>query len=116
MFLDNPVFGRGLGAYVAEQQGTRFVVIHSTPIWLLAELGLVGLLAFLIPAFRIVQTEGRRIEFDPASGLLVFILIAFGMMSAVHEMLYQRSAWLLLGAALSVLPLKPGSMGESGSR
>lgn len=112
MFSDNPVFGRGLGAYIAEQKSAAYVVIHSTPIWLLAEMGLVGLLAFVAPAFRIVQTEARRIEVDPVSGLLVFMLIAFGMMSAVHEMLYQRPIWLLLGAALSIVTLKRSPHGR----
>ena len=102
MFSDNPVFGRGLGAYIAEQKNATHVVIHSTPVWLMAELGLIGLLAFVVPALRIVRMEARRIAFDPVSGLLVMMLVAFGMMSAVHEMLYQRPTWLLLGAALSI--------------
>ena len=90
MFSDNPVFGRGLGAYIAEQKSATHVVIHSTPVWLMAELGLIGLLAFVVPAFRIVRMEAKRIAFDPVSGLLVMMLVAFGMMSAVHEMLFQR--------------------------
>lgn len=106
LFSDNPVFGRGLGAYIAEQKNAAYVVIHSTPIWLMAEMGLIGLLAFLVPAFRIMQLEIKRIEFDPVSGLLVFMLVAFGMMSAVHELLYQRPIWLLMGAALSMPLIK----------
>lgn len=114
MFSDNPVFGHGLGAYIAEQGKATYVIIHSTPVWLMAELGLVGLLAFVFPAFRIVQMEATRIEVDPVSGLLVFMLIAFGMMSAVHEMLYQRPIWLLLGAALSIMPSKTSQYGPIG--
>jgi hypothetical protein len=106
MFSDNPVFGRGLGAYIAEQGKATYVIIHSTPVWLLAELGLIGLLAFAVPAARILQTEIPRIRSDAVSGLLVCMLIAFAIMSAVHEMLYQRAVWLLLGAALSVTSLR----------
>lgn len=112
MFSDNPVFGRGLGAYVTEQKSAAYVIIHSTPIWLMAEMGLVGLLAFVAPAFRIIQIEARGIRLNPVSGLLIFMLLAFSLMSIVHEMLYQRSIWLLLGAALSITSLKTHTRGR----
>ena len=108
MFVEHPIFGQGLGAYIAEQKKAAYVIIHSTPVWLLAELGLIGLFAFVIPALRILQIEVKRIKIDPVSGFLVLAIVAFGMMSAVHEMLYQRAMWLLLGAALSIRPLESG--------
>jgi hypothetical protein len=45
IFLDHPIFGGGLGLFVAERlrQFGRTLVIHSTPLWLLAETGIVGL-------------------------------------------------------------------------
>ncbi len=102
MFGENPVLGQGLGSYIAQQKGATQLVIHSTPIWLLAEVGLIGLLAFAIPAIRIVQIEAKRIYVDRMSTILIGMLVSFGIMSAVHELLYQRAFWLLLGAALSM--------------
>lgn len=107
MFLSHPVFGAGLGAYIAEQIRTTGtpLIIHSTPVWLLAETGLVGFSVFLAAAWRIASTEWPRRTARPAR----FLLLIFGvlaLMSAMHELLYQRAFWLLLGATLA-LAAKP---------
>lgn len=104
MFQDSPVLGQGLGAYLAQQKSAAHLVIHSTPVWLLAEMGLIGLLAFAVPALRIVQIEFAKIYADRVSALLIGMLTMFGVMSTVHEMLYQRPIWFFLGAALSMTP------------
>ena len=51
MFLAHPLFGAGLGAYMADQLSTTGVplLIHSTAVWLLAETGLVGFAVFALP-------------------------------------------------------------------
>jgi hypothetical protein len=72
--LDHPVFGAGLGAFRNQMILTLDglpLVIHSTAVWLLAELGIVGFLIFAE-------------SFTPG------------------DMLYQRTFWLLIGAALAV--------------
>jgi O-antigen ligase len=115
LFINYPIFGAGLGAYmesVLRESGVG-LVIHSTPLWLLAETGLVGFLVFTIPIIRIFWSELTRPSPDAVSKLLVLMVVAFVVMSSVHEMLYQRSFWLLLGAALACLP---ASMGESSAR
>jgi hypothetical protein len=103
LFLAHPLFGAGIGAYMDGQirdTGTP-LVIHSTPVWLLAETGLIGFGVFLAAASRLFfDAIGRR--GDPAALLLVLILCGLGVMSAVHEMLYQRAIWLLLGAVLAM--------------
>ncbi len=113
LFLKHPLFGAGLGGFMKEHlvaTGTP-LVIHSTPVWLLTELGLVGLLAFAVPALRIFRREIKRAPDDATATLLVLMLVGFGVMSLVHELLYQRSLWLLLGACLAHTGLsrqKPG--------
>lgn len=104
-FYGHPIFGAGLGTFIADRAsaGTP-IVIHSTPIWLLAEMGLVGLLAFLVPAVRIFWAEWRRPDNDDAGKLLVLLFVAFAVVSLLHDMLYQRAIWLLLGAALAFVP------------
>ena len=114
MFLAHPIFGAGLGAFVAtfEREHGRFLIIHSTPIWLLAETGVVGFLVFAVPGLVVLFREIRR-SIQGGSGvagtLIVLSLLAFGVMSQVHELLYQRSLWLVLGATLV-------SQGASGAR
>lgn len=110
MFLAHPIFGAGLGAFVfaAEHQQNKFLVIHSTPLWLLAETGLVGFLVFAIPYVSVLYREIRaslRSHADSARILLVLSLLAFGVMSQVHDLMYQRTFWFLIGAAVySAMP------------
>jgi len=106
MFFAHPVFGAGLGAFIEvfEREHGRFLIIHSTPIWLLAETGAVGFLVFAVPCvvifFREVRVSLARKRWDTGGTLLVLSMLAFGVMSQVHELLYQRPLWLVLGAAL----------------
>ena len=111
MFISHPLFGAGLGAFIQSipQSGDLPLIIHSTPLWLLAETGIVGLLAFAIPFILMFKSEwrlwfaqGRR--HDPAGILLILTLAGFALMAQVHELLYQRAFWLILGAALASLP------------
>jgi len=110
LFVNYPIFGAGLGAYMESvlREGGAPLVIHSTPLWLLAETGLVGFLVFAASYVRIFRAEIARPSHDLASKLLILIMMAFAVMSLPHEMLYQRTFWLLLGAALAYLPSRYG--------
>jgi O-antigen ligase len=103
MFMAQPLFGAGLGAYIHDQATIAGapLVIHSTAVWLLAETGLVGFAVFAAAALRLLaEAVWRRAE--PAALMLLLTLCAFGVISMAHEMLYQRAVWLLLGAMLAV--------------
>jgi len=72
--------------------------------WLLAEFGLIGALAFFVPAIRIAAQELRRFRSNDTAGYLLLLIIAgFGAMSLFHELLYQRTMWFLLGLGLAVI-------------
>jgi hypothetical protein len=117
MFVAHPLFGAGLGAYLAGQHGqAEPLTIHSTPVWLLAELGLVGFAIFLLPVVRLINRELRRDESDAAGSLILLIFVALAIMSLAHELLYQRTFWFLLGAALAVIPLSERTAGETAAR
>lgn len=81
-------------------------MIHSTALWLLAELGLVGFLTFAIPGLYIWLSEWRRAAKNQASALTVLCFVRFAVMSGPADMVYQRTFWLLSGAALAMLPSK----------
>lgn len=102
MFLAYPLFGAGLGAYMADQLSTTGVplLIHSTAIWLLAETGLIGFAVFAFTGWKIISTAFRH-RFDTAGLLVLLMLAGFAVMAQVHELLYQRALWLLLGVALA---------------
>jgi Lysylphosphatidylglycerol synthase TM region/O-Antigen ligase len=105
MFVSHPIFGAGLGAFMSQeiQKGTP-LVIHSTPLWLLAEMGLLGLLVMLAPIVRIFCCEMQHRKTDIAGRILVLIITAFAVVANVHEIMYQRAFWLLLGASLAYVP------------
>ena len=114
MFLAQPLFGAGLGAYIHDQVATTGtpLVIHSTAVWLLAETGLVGFAVFAAAALRLFA-EAIRHRAEPAALMLLLSLCAFGVMSVPHEMLCQRAVWLLLGAVLAVPALANAAGGPS---
>jgi uncharacterized membrane protein YbhN (UPF0104 family) len=101
LFMTHPLFGAGLGVFIHDWIGPYPLVIHSTPLWLLAEFGLVGALVFFVTLVRIFVQEARVFRNNDAAGsLLILIITALSAMSVFHELLYQRTFWFLLGVAL----------------
>lgn len=103
MFLENPIFGAGLGAFTAEYLRAHGVplVIHSTPLWLLAEFGVIGFLIFAAPFVLLLKQEIARTEASASRTFTILMLLGFAAIAAVHDMVYQRAFWLLMGAALA---------------
>lgn len=105
LFISHPVFGVGLGAFRNEIVLTTDgipLVIHSTPVWLLAEMGIAGFAVFTGPALYIFRSEWRHARKDKASALIVLCFVAFAVMSGHGDIFYQRTFWLLAGASLAI--------------
>lgn len=103
MFWSHPLFGAGLGAFIHDTAATgpRALVIHSTPIWLLTEFGIVGAAFFLWPVVAMVVGElRRRPRIDSGGRLLLLTITGLLVMSLAHELMYQRAFWFLLGISL----------------
>jgi hypothetical protein len=100
LFREAPLFGAGLGRFFAEHG----LVIHSTPVWLLAEQGIVGFVAVGLIFAKILVGGARRS--DQVAVFILLATMAFLTLALVHEILYQRAFWLLMGAALAV-PMTP---------
>ena len=106
LWLRHPLFGAGLGAFVHEhaQQTGNFLVIHNSLVWLLAEFGIVGTLPW-IGFFASVAWTAWASRNRPAARwpmATVLVLITFALPSFVHDLLYQRLMWLLLGSLMAV--------------
>jgi O-antigen ligase len=106
LFVEHPIFGAGLGAFRNQMifvSNPEPLLIHSTAVWLLAELGIVGLLVFAIPAAYVFANEWVHARKEQASVLIVLCFIAFAVMATPADMLYQRTFWLVVGAGLAVV-------------
>ena len=110
LFVNHPIFGAGLGAYMDAQTHIGDpLVIHSTPLWILAEMGVVGFAVFAWFGWQLTQTAFQSKTAEGAA--LLLMVVGFCTMAAVHDMMYQRSIWLLAGALLvaSTAGLAPSS-------
>ncbi|WP_040427021.1 lysylphosphatidylglycerol synthase domain-containing protein [Afipia birgiae] len=106
MFWQDPLFGAGLGAFIHDSAATgpRPLALHSTLIWLFAEFGAIGAAFFVWPIAAIGISEIRRFrDNDTAGRLLLLAIAAFATMSLVHELMYQRTFWILLGAGVATV-------------
>ena len=108
LWRDNPFFGAGLGAYFHQtQMAGEALVIHSLPVWMLAELGLVGTSVFLwtfaalMVWSRDVMEYGEGVERHVAR-MIFLALVGLAAAAIFHDVLYQRLFWLMLGALLAL--------------
>lgn len=119
-----PLFGTGLGTFLLREQQLAktdgaALQVHNTALWLLSEFGIVGLAVFAGCYFGFLlflyRARGRLAERDPplaaavVAGLL--IMVAWGADSLVHELMYQRLPWFILGmcAAAALTPPAHGA-------
>ena len=103
LWSQSPVLGVGLGVFHAKSSMWlgHPQVIHNTPLWIVAEFGLVGAAVFGWAFFLLAQHAIRFGRILPARRILLLLLVAFAIFSLVHEILYQRIFWLVLGAVLA---------------
>ncbi len=102
MWLERPIFGNGLGAYMHHYLSATGgpLIIHSVPVWLLAETGLIGLLVVGGTFGSLLIHAYRHVRHPAAAGWAVGLLIAMVCVAAgaaVHDFFFQRSFWFLLG-------------------
>lgn len=105
LWREYPLFGAGLGVFMHDQVVTtgKELVIHNSYLWLLAELGIVGFLVFMLLPASVLWTIWQNREKDIKWYVLAVLgfLLVMAVTSLVHDMLYQRAFWLLMGAFLA---------------
>ena len=128
MFLNNPLSGVGWGnyptaypryVYSSSGQGSDFVIsnlapknAHSDVIGLAGELGIPGLILFLVMLSRIAITDlnyfiGLKKEEPKLSELIIFSLFIYIFANGLTSiLLYRKVYWLILGLAI-VFPTLP---------
>lgn len=100
----SPILGVGLGVAIEKstEGGTRTpLVIHSTPLWVMTEFGLIGVAGMGLTAFAFISYFRRAKCKRPRQRSLALLLVAFCIFGLVHEIFYQRIFWLVLGGLLA---------------
>jgi len=110
LWSDHPLLGAGLGVFIENNLGSfgRPLVIHSTPVWILAEFGLLGAGIFGWIFYLLGRHALERGTRSPQRRIVAMLLLSFVMFSLVHEIFYQRIFWLVLGATLASLRKEEG--------
>ena len=107
VWLQNPFFGGGLGAFTNLRLGEegRIVVIHSVPVWFLAEFGIIGfvLVASLPVAVFIRGIRWRLLSAPPHVAFLIAATVCFLVFGLTHDIFYQRIYWIVLGGCAAAL-------------
>lgn len=109
LWLQSPVMGAGLGVFI-EKSPVWFghpLVVHSTPLWILAEFGMVGAAVFGWAFFMVARSAFKFDAKSSAHRALGLLLLSFAGFCLAHEIFYQRIFWLVLGAMLAY----PGARG-----
>jgi uncharacterized membrane protein YbhN (UPF0104 family) len=104
MWLESPLIGAGLGVFIetSTQWFERPIVIHSTPVWLLAEFGVLGAGALFLMfgwVFVATQRSGFKSFENRTIVMLLGVFLVFGL---AHEIFYQRIFWLVLGISIAL--------------
>ncbi len=112
LWFSHPILGGGLGSFISTQvskTGTP-LVIHSTYVWIIAEMGIVGLfLTGWIPMMQIKRlsaTWWKRPKlliggFGKNDSAIFLLITTFCLFSLAHEVAYQRIFWFVLGVLLA---------------
>ena len=107
MFAVSPIFGIGLGEFEVRRDPAGLqVIIHNTTVWILTELGLVGIsiyIAFVAWFFR-RGWVALRLGSEHAKPLVVGLLGAHAGMLGLStgiEVLYQRHWWMVMALLAS---------------
>lgn len=103
MWMQSPILGAGLGVFYERSEAWygKHLIIHNTPVWILAEFGIIGAIAFGWMFYVLARPVLKKSRLSNANRILCMILLCFAVFSLAHEIFYQRIFWLVLGAALA---------------
>ncbi|MDR1351557.1 MAG: O-antigen ligase family protein [Zoogloeaceae bacterium] len=104
MWLEAPLLGAGLGVFIEKSTlwFKQAIVIHCTPVWILAEFGLLGALALMTIFLKVFISAYRVRSRSPVYRAVMLLLVAFAIFGLVHDIFYQRIFWLVLGICLAL--------------
>ncbi len=115
LIMKYPLQGAGLGSvlYFQEQENAKTRnIIDNTGLWLLTETGLIGFgifaASYVLMALALIRSAGNfRNPKNILSLAALIMMLCFGIFSLLHEILYTRFFWFILGMALALPRTRP---------
>ncbi len=107
LWLNSIWTGSGLGVFLEKspELAGKSIIIHSTPVWILAEFGILGAVILSSILGWIFFNASKTFYVKTGSRAITLLLVIFLLFSITHEIFYQRIFWLALGICLA-LPLQ----------
>ncbi len=107
LWLNSIWIGSGLGVFLEKspELAGKSILIHSTPVWILAEFGILGAVILSSILGWVFFNVSKSFHAKTRSRALILLIVIFLLFSLTHEIFYQRIFWLALGICLA-LPLK----------
>lgn len=115
LIVKYPLQGAGLGSvlYFQEQKNAKTRnIIDNTGLWLLTETGIIGFGIFAASyIFMALALSRSARNFQNPENILplaaLLVMLCFGIFSLLHEILYTRFFWFILGMALALPRTRP---------
>ena len=104
LFKKHFLFGTGLGYFRNNSFDLireKSLTIHSTPIWILAEFGIISFIIFVNQIKNILLFSIYKFRVFEYSVFLILLIINFIVFGLAHDILFQRVFWMILGLCLS---------------
>lgn len=118
LIREHPLTGAGLGSMMSHQHtayGKNLAVIDNSLLWVLVEMGPIGLFGFVWVYLVILRALYTK-EDEPFLRAVFWLMLVFGIFSLFHEILYTRFLWFMLGLALAVPKVRQAEQVSSGRR
>lgn len=111
LWAQSPWLGVGLGVFIesSTQWFSQPIVIHSTPVWILTEFGIIGLAVFCIIFLYIIIQIFRSHFKTHLQRSIIVVVASFFIFGLVHDIFYQRIFWLVIGICFA-MPLRKSFM------
>lgn len=103
LWRDSILAGIGLGSFYARSGELlgEVMVIHSTPIWILTEFGLIGGALVTFSLFPIAGFLRRHWRDSGPNRTLFLVVLSGGLFAQLHEISFQRILWLVCGMLMA---------------
>jgi putative inorganic carbon (hco3(-)) transporter len=118
-FREHPLVGLGLGGF----RGEEGLIVHNTPLWFLADFGLIGMFVFcgFVAWFYLSGLRSYLAAAADAQPLVLAVIVSHSAMLGLSmgiEGFYQRHWWLcfgLIAAAARAVRTSPAGFSFAGS-